>query len=122
MPPENLRIIAFNADVIAQSRQRLPKVKAHWLTDYKLDKQTAQLRPDHETILKTLKETNASGLGSKANFEVLTPAFVSRLKGTGLEVGAWTVDKPEEARRLREMGATAITTNRPQYIREQLAR
>jgi glycerophosphoryl diester phosphodiesterase len=122
VPPENLRIISFNAEVIAQSKQRLPKVKAHWLTDYKLEKTTAQLRPDHETILKTLKETGAAGLGSKANFEMLTPAFVSRLKGMGLEVGAWTVDKPEEATKLREMGASAITTNRPGFIREQLGR
>ena len=120
VPAENLRIISFNADVIAQSKERLPKVKAHWLTDYKLDKQTGELRPTHEAVLKSLKETKAAGLGSKANFEMLTPALVSQLKGMGLEVGAWTVDKPEEAKRLKEMGVTAITTNRPEFIRRHI--
>ena len=120
VPAENLRIISFNADVIAQCRERLPKVRAHWLTDYKLDKQTSELRPTHETLLKTLRQTRASGLGSKANFEVVTPAFVSQLKGMGLEVGAWTVDKPEDAKRLMGMGVTAITTNRPEFIRRHI--
>jgi glycerophosphoryl diester phosphodiesterase len=120
VPAENLRIISFNADVIAQSKDRLPKIKAQWLTDYKQDKQSGEWRPGHEAVLKMLKDKKAAGLGSKANFVVLTPEFVNQLKGIGLEVGAWTVDKAEDARKLRDMGVSAITTNRPGFIRDAL--
>ena len=120
--PEQLRIISFNADVIAQAKQRLPKIKGMWISGYKQDKATGQWRPDQATILKTLKETKADGFNSNANFEMFTPQFVAQLRAMGLEVGAWTVDKAAEARKLKEMGVTAITTNRPGFIRQSLAR
>jgi glycerophosphoryl diester phosphodiesterase len=119
--PEQLRIISFNADVIAQAKQRLPKIKGLWISGYKQDKATGQWRPDQATILKTLNETKADGFNSNANFEMFTPKFVAQLKGMGLEVGAWTVDKAPDARKLKEMGVTAITTNRPGFIRQSLA-
>ena len=120
--PEQLRIISFNADVIAQARQRLPKIKGLWISGYKQDKATGQWHPDQATILKTLKETKADGFNSQANFEMFTPQFVAQLKGMGLETGAWTVDKEADARKLKEIGVTAITTNRPGFIREALDR
>ena len=36
----------------------------------------------------------------------------------GLEVHAWTVDKPQEARRLAALGVDSITTNRPDLVME----
>ena len=119
--PEQLRIISFNADVIAQAKLRMPKIKGMWISGYKQDKATGQWRPDRATILKTLKETKADGFNSNANFEMFTPKFVEELRGMGLEVGAWTVDKAPDARKLKEMGVTAITTNRPAFIRQSLA-
>jgi glycerophosphoryl diester phosphodiesterase len=118
--PEQLRIIAFDANVIAQAKKVLSTIKAHWISDYKQNKQTGEWRPNHETILKTLKQTGADGFNSNANLAFFTPQFVKQLKEMGLETQAWTVDKPEIAKQLKEMGVFAITTNRPAFVRERL--
>ena len=118
--PEQLRIIAFDSNVIAQAKNVLPNIKAHWISDYKQNKQTGEWRPSHQTILKTLKQIGADGFNSNANLAVLTPQFVHQLKEIGLETQVWTVDKPEVAKTLKEMGVFAITTNRPGFIRQQL--
>jgi glycerophosphoryl diester phosphodiesterase len=38
----------------------------------------------------------------------------------GLEVLAWTVDDPAEVKRLEALKVKRITTNRPQWLREQV--
>lgn len=40
--------------------------------------------------------------------------------GSKLQVNTWTVDDPTEARRLRDLGVSAIITNTPDVIREAL--
>jgi glycerophosphoryl diester phosphodiesterase len=115
-----IRIISFNADVIAAAKQRLPRIKAHWISDYKQDKKTNQWSPTRETILKTLKGCRADGYNSQANFTFFDKGLVDRLKSMGLETQAWTVDKPADAKRLKEMGVFAITTNRPRDVRAAL--
>jgi glycerophosphoryl diester phosphodiesterase len=37
-----------------------------------------------------------------------------------LEILAWTVDNPEEVKRLQMLGVTHFTTNRPQWLKQQL--
>ncbi len=46
------------------------------------------------------------------------PDRVRRWAGRGLGVAVWTVDDPEEARRLAALGATALITNVPRRIAE----
>jgi glycerophosphoryl diester phosphodiesterase len=114
---EQLRIIAFNAEVIVQAKRRLPQVKAQWLTEFEQDEATKAWVPDTAAVLRTLKEIGADGLNAQGKTEVLTAEFVGRLKALNLETGAWTVDDPGVARML----ARALTTNRPALIRGALA-
>jgi glycerophosphoryl diester phosphodiesterase len=37
-----------------------------------------------------------------------------------LEVLTWTVDDPEIAKRMTELGVKAITTNRPKWLKEEM--
>jgi len=39
-----------------------------------------------------------------------------------LDVVAYTVDKPEEAKRLISLGVKGITTNRPDWLKEQVSK
>jgi glycerophosphoryl diester phosphodiesterase len=48
-------------------------------------------------------------------------AFVHDLTGAGMELYVWTVDDPAVAKKLADMGVASITTNRPAWMREQLA-
>jgi glycerophosphoryl diester phosphodiesterase len=49
-----------------------------------------------------------------------TPSRVRLWREAGLEVGAWTVDDPEQARALEAMGVDYLITNRPARLRRAL--
>lgn len=52
---------------------------------------------------------------------LVTPARARRWTDRGLGMNVWTVDDPEEARRLAALGATALVTNVPGRIAAALA-
>jgi glycerophosphoryl diester phosphodiesterase len=39
---------------------------------------------------------------------------------SGYKVNVWTVDDPQEAQRLIDLGVAGIITNKPQFMRQQL--
>ena len=75
------------------------------------------VNPTPEKIWRTLAETKADGLNAQGDLTQMTPEFVAELKAKGLEVAAWTVDKPDVAKALIERGVWGITTNKPAVIR-----
>ncbi len=120
LKPEQIVIIAFNAETVARVRDRLPDIKTYWLVGYKQDETTGEWKPGLDEILATLGRVRAHGLSTQANAEVVDEAFVRRLRAAGYEFHAWTIDDPALARRFRDLGVESITTNRPAFIREAL--
>ncbi|WP_223636913.1 glycerophosphodiester phosphodiesterase family protein [Corallococcus sp. EGB] len=52
--------------------------------------------------------------------EACTPERVAAWNDAGLRVAAWTVDDPQRARELRDLGVSYLITNRPGLVREAL--
>ncbi|NOK37037.1 glycerophosphodiester phosphodiesterase [Corallococcus exercitus] len=52
--------------------------------------------------------------------EACTPERVAAWRDAGLRVAAWTVDDPQRARELRDLGVSYLITNRPGRVREAL--
>jgi len=48
------------------------------------------------------------------------PETIERCHALGLAVNVWTVDNPETVRRLADLGADAVITNRPDAARAAL--
>ena len=48
--------------------------------------------------------------------EVVTPRFVKAAHDRGVRVDVWTIDDPDEMRRLLDLGADVIMTNRPEVL------
>ncbi|MCP3691859.1 MAG: glycerophosphodiester phosphodiesterase [Planctomycetaceae bacterium] len=120
---DQLVIISFHADTIAESKRQLPHIRAHWLHSYKKDKKTGKYNNDFEQIVRTLKETKADGLGTKGLREVVTDHFLKSLRKAGLqEFSVWTINEPADAQYFQGLGTVAITTDRPGYLRKSLAR
>ncbi len=118
--PEQIRIIAFDPQVIAGVKRELPNIKAYWLTSYKQHKITRQWNPTPGEVRDVLKKVKADGLGTKAEPKVIDQNFVSSLRAGNWEFHAWTIDQTPLARRFLEMGVDSITTNRPAFLRKQL--
>lgn len=115
---DDLLIISFKADTVKACKQQLPAVKAHWLTSYRRDKATGEVKPTAAQVSKTLQDCGADGLGTRGDRSVVTKEFIAELRAGGMpEFHVWTIDNPDDAKYFQELGAMGITTNRPADIR-----
>ncbi|GAA3359894.1 MULTISPECIES: glycerophosphodiester phosphodiesterase [Saccharopolyspora] len=56
----------------------------------------------------------------RGRIQVVDPRFVRTAHRWGREVHAWTVDEPEQMRRLLDLGVDGLVTDRPDLLREVL--
>ena len=118
---EQMIIISFDADVVAGAKQKLPHLKAFWITDFEIGEKTGKWKPSVDEILATLKRIDADGVDCKAH-RVVDRGFVERLREADMELHVWTINDPSTAKRFRDLGVDSITTDRPGWIKEQLRR
>jgi glycerophosphoryl diester phosphodiesterase len=52
---------------------------------------------------------------------IINESVMKKAESLNLEVYSWTVDNPDEAKRLISLGVKGITTNRPGWLREKIA-
>jgi glycerophosphoryl diester phosphodiesterase len=120
LEPEQIVIICFNQAVITQSRRMMPAYNANWLTGYKQQDEQSQWKPTRDDVIKILKRTGATGLGTNGNLSVIDQAFVDAVHDAGREFHVWTVNDVDDARRFADFGAFSITTDRPALIRNAI--
>jgi glycerophosphoryl diester phosphodiesterase len=117
--PEQLIVIAFNAETVAEAKRKLPQLKAYYLLSFKQDKNTGKWSPTLDEAIAVAKRIQADGLDISYQGPI-DADFVSRVRQAGLELHTWTVDDPKVARRLVDLGVDSITTNRAGALREEL--
>lgn len=117
---EQVVIICFNEDVIKQARLRMPQHKANWLTSFKNKPGSTQWTPTSTQAIETLRRTNATGLGVKADLHILNVNFAKAIEAAGKEFHVWTVNEPDKARQLDLLEVDSITTDYPARIREAI--
>lgn len=115
---EQIVMIAFKAEVVREFKAKAPQFQANWLVSLRKDK-SGKVTPTRGKILKTLKETQADGLGaSKKNAR---EALVKEVMNAGFAYHVWTVDDVKTAQRFKEWGVASITTNVPEFLRAGLS-
>lgn len=97
---EKLVVISFKYDCLLRYRELYPDMPIQYLTGY-------EYKFSEETIekLQTLKAD------WDANYLTLSKEIVDYLHSLGIKVNAWTVNKPEDAQALLDLGVDFITTN-----------
>jgi glycerophosphoryl diester phosphodiesterase len=115
--PSQTVIIGFGYEVVKEAKATLPNVEACWLVTR--DKKSKEYPPIEDLIPKA-KAANLDGLDLEAGFPI-DKTFVQKVHSAGLKLYTWTVDDPAIARQQAEAGVDGITTNRPGWLREQLA-
>lgn len=120
LQPEQTCVISFDKEVVAASKRQIPRVKAYWLTGFRENPDTGSWEPSLEEVLRTAEETRADGVDLNAQRQVVDAGFVKRLRGAGLEFHCWTVNDPAVAGCFQLLGVDSITTDRPDYIRQNL--
>lgn len=118
LKPEQTPVIAFDPDVIAELKKVRPDVPAYWLVS--LNKKDAP-PPSVESVIAKAREIKADGLDLSAT-EALDEAYAKAIHDAKMPLYVWTVNKPDVARRMIKLGVAGITTDRPAWLREQLAK
>src|SRR4051794_35650169 len=117
--PEQLAVISFKAETVAEAKRRLPELKAYYLAEFKRDESTGAWTPGVDDLVAQARTIRADGLDLSFKGPI-DRAFVERVKAAGLELYVWTVDDAEVARRLVEAGVDGITTNKAAWLRSRL--
>jgi glycerophosphoryl diester phosphodiesterase len=115
-----LIVICFDAEVIAALELLHPEIRTLWLSDFEADG-AGGWTPPLASLVETAGRIGTDGLDLEANLDVLDEAFVAAVRRAGLELHVWTVNDADVARRLDELGVDGITTDRPGWLRAQLA-
>ncbi len=115
--PDQVIIICFKFDVMKETRKRFLNLKILWLA--KPDKENPGL-PKPVDLITRAGKAGFDGLDLDYRFGI-DAALVRQVSDAGLLLCVWTVDDPDAAQRLIDAGVKAITTNRPGWLRQQLA-
>lgn len=102
--------ICFNWKTIIETHQAFPNNKCYWLSSLKAG------------LKKKMEQASKEGLsGVNLKHSIIDQEIITLAKTNKLEVLCWTVDDVEEAKRLTKLGVTGITTNRPQWLKQEMA-
>lgn len=118
LKPDRTPVISFNAAVVAAVKKARPDLPAYWIVSLNPKKAPP---PTAEQLVARAKEVHADGLDLSAA-DLLDAAFAKKVKAAGLGLYVWTVNDAAVAKRMVEIGVDGITTDRPGWLREQLAR
>ncbi len=114
-----IAFISFNADVCAELKKEMPRHKVYFLSGFKQNEETGRWTPTVEELIAEAQSLGVDGLDVQCS-EPVDKAFVEKVKAAGLSCYVWTVDDPDDARRMVAIGMDGITTNRPDFLREAL--
>lgn len=121
LPPRQVAFVGFSLRTMAATRKAFPDCEVFWNVDLGRRRSAAGWRREADRLAALAKRAGLDGLGPGPAGK-LPAAFVRRVRAAGLKLFVWTVDAPARARRLRRLGVEYLVTNRPGWMREQLAR
>jgi glycerophosphoryl diester phosphodiesterase len=105
-----ISFIAFDFETIAGAKALFPQVPAYYLSSFQ-----ANINRNFEAILSNKLD------GVDLRHSIINNSLMQKCTDAGLEVWCWTVNDPETALKMKDLGVTAITTDRPRWLKEQIA-
>lgn len=115
---DQVTVISFNKEVIAQLKASASGWRASWLVGIKQDEGGAP-QPPVFTLIEDASRLRIEAVGLQAD-ESLDARYFAGLKVAGLERHVWTVNTPDAARRFAAFAVDSITTDVPAELRQAL--
>ncbi len=112
-------IIGFDLDTVTSAKQRLG-LPTYWLRGTRKTEDTEEWIPHDPNWVQSVVDRGLDGLD--VHYAGVHQDFVAKAKAAGQRLYVWTVDDPQEAKRLVQLGVNGITTNRPGWLRQQIRR
>jgi glycerophosphoryl diester phosphodiesterase len=106
---DQIIFISFGWDTILDTKKDFPENKCYWLSSSK------------SGLKNKMIEASKVGLeGVNLNYRIIDEEVMEMAKELNLEVLAWTVNDPEIAVKIIDLGVKAITTDRPKWLKEEI--
>ena len=112
-------LIAFDYETISKAKRRMPDLPAYWLcgfSDHEAERYRLRTPAD---MLARIRSSGLDGLDVRHDGRWVEE-LAEPLRSIGMAMYVYTVNDPEQARRLRDLGVAGITTDRPAYLRRAL--
>ena len=121
LTPKQAAVTHFDYEPLKAAKQGLPEFQCLWLvnapsSDPKKKAQNLSL----DELIARCRAAHLDGLSFNQNFPLELDG-ARKIHAAGLVFHVWTVDIPQIAKRWIDLGVDSITTNRPGWLREQLA-
>ena len=102
--------ICFDFQTITDTRKMFPENSCYWLCS------------NRELLNTNLPLVSQAGLqGVSLSYNIISEEVAEKVRSLDLELFTWTVDNPDEAKRLISLSVKGITTNRPGWLRDQIS-
>lgn len=98
--------VGFDWRGLARIKAQAKKARCWFSTD--------ELKGDARVVLDIIKASGGDGWFPR--YQDATPEMVALARAQGLQVGAWTVNEPDEMKRLLNLQLDAICTDRPDLL------
>jgi len=119
LDPSQIEFISFELNVVKEIKSILPRHKVLWLLDLDYYWYKKFFSFSIEKNILIAKANNLDGLDLWAS-KIVDASFVDKIKNSELLVYLWTVNDPLRANNYFNMGVDGITTDRAQWMREQI--
>lgn len=117
---EEIFLIDFKLENLVAAKPLFPDIRKLWIVGGKRQKDSDQrVYPPIEGLVEKALAAGMDGLDLEWRFP-LDEKSVASIKEEKLLLAVWTVNEAEDAKRLAAAGVEAITTDRPEFIREAL--
>jgi glycerophosphoryl diester phosphodiesterase len=118
--PSQVVPIGFDLTTMKLVKWALPDREVAWVQGFRRNWRGGW-SPTAEKLIAHAKEAglDALDLGGRGPVNQI---FAAKVHAAGLNLYIWTVDSPPKASRLAAAGVDGVTTNRPAWLREKLAR
>ncbi|MFA5292176.1 MAG: glycerophosphodiester phosphodiesterase [Phycisphaerae bacterium] len=110
-------IIGFNIDIIAEAKILMPDIPVYWLVMTEKDKTDKWILHSSE-LITTAKKRHLDGID--VHWAGLSKEFVQKAHKAGMKVYTWTVDDLPVARQVKKMRVDGITSNKPDLLRKNI--
>jgi len=104
-----ISFIAFDFETIKQTKILFPEVPCYYLSSFKAD-----VNKRFDAIVESKLD------GVDLRHPIIDKSLMDKCEDAGLDVWCWTVNDPETAWKMKSLGVTAVTTDRPQWLKKQL--
>jgi len=104
-----ISMIAFDFETIRKAKIRFPDVPCYYLSSFRAD-----VNKRFDAIIESKLD------GVDLRHPVIDQDLMDRCAKAGLDVWCWTVNDPAIALKMKVLGVTAVTTDRPGWLKEKL--